>query len=436
MFSLFFLLPFACQKVEFFHLAGYEQESFSNDADILFVIDNSSSMKEEAQSLGNNFNIFINIFASSEGATESTRSLSDAVDNFTSYVNDRGRYIDYNLGITTTSVDFSAGATTDEIDVGEAGLLVNGPIGKYDGNVEKKFKEGLFCNATFWIESELPSNPSYNCGEDTDEVTVEYLDCLCGDNWGGISGSGNEEPIEAAYLALCRATENPPDSCSDAISPFNDADPLANIGFLREEATTVVVMIGDEADNSRRMQQGQSDPETYIDLFAEFEQKIKFAAIGPNWDGDSLLCNSGGATTWAVERVQTLALSSGGFYEPLEFSPTGNGDDCELVDFSIHLEKLGELLNTLETDFKLAQKPLSESIRTYVNGDEVIKSPLVCDGGDYLNAKDVDSANSGWCYSSAKNSVSFLGEAIPDYNSQVEIFYLPDDAARELPFTY
>ena len=74
-------LPFACQKSSFFHLAGYEQESFSNDADILFVIDNSSSMKEEAQSLGNNFNVFINLFASNEGATESTRSLSDAVDN-------------------------------------------------------------------------------------------------------------------------------------------------------------------------------------------------------------------------------------------------------------------------------------------------------------------------------------------------------------------
>ena len=147
----------------------------------------------------------------------------------------------------------------------------------------------MFCNATFWIESELPSNPSYNCGEETDEVTVEYLDCLCETNWGSISGSGNEEPIEAADLALCRSTENPPDSCSDALSPFNDADPLANLAFFREEATTVVVMIGDEADNSRRMQQGQSDPETYIDLFSEFEQKIKFAAIGPNWDGDSRL---------------------------------------------------------------------------------------------------------------------------------------------------
>lgn len=431
MFSFFLFFPFACQKVEFFHLAGYEQESFSNDADILFVIDNSSSMKEEAQSLGNNFNVFINLFASDEGATESTRSLSDAVDNFTAYVNDRGRFIDYNLGITTTSVDFTVGPT-EEIDPGEAGLLVNGAIGKYDGNVEKKFKEGLFCNATFWVASELPSNPSYNCGEDTEEVTVEYLDCLCDDNWGGISGSGNEEPIEAAYLALCRASEDPPESCSDAISPFADADTTANLGFVRSDATTVVVMIGDEGDNSRRMQQGQSDPETYLDLFSEFEQKIKFAAIGPNWDGSSLLCNSGGATTWAVERVQKLAEISGGFYEALEVSADGG---CELVDFSIHLEKLGELLNTLETDFKLAQKPLPDSIRTYVNGEEISRSPLGCDD-DYGNAQDVASTDSGWCYSSAKNAVSFLGEAIPDYNSQVEIFYLPDDAPREIPFSY
>ena len=115
--SHYFFFYHSHVKSRVFHLAGYEQESFSNDADILFVIDNSSSMKEEAQSLGNNFNVFINLFASNEGATESTRSLSDAVDNFTSYVNDRGRFIDYNLGITTTSVDFSAGATPDEIDL-------------------------------------------------------------------------------------------------------------------------------------------------------------------------------------------------------------------------------------------------------------------------------------------------------------------------------
>ena len=53
-------LFFACNQYEYFNIAGYEQANFSNDADILFVIDNSSSMKDESVALGENFNTFIN----------------------------------------------------------------------------------------------------------------------------------------------------------------------------------------------------------------------------------------------------------------------------------------------------------------------------------------------------------------------------------------
>ena len=285
-------------------------EDTTTYVDILFVMDNSSSMKEEAVSMGMNIT-----------------SLFDGL---------KQENINANIGITTTSVDYSAGKT-EGIDIGEAGLLTNGILNSKD-NSSTDFREGLFCHATFWFEGDLPSNPSYNCGEDTEELTVEYLDCLCADDWSGISGSGNEEPIEAAYLALCRSTENPPEGCYDSISPFSDADETANLDFVRENATTVVVMIGDEADNSRRMQQGNSDPQVYIDLFSEFDQNIVVSGIGPNWDGNTLLCNSGGATTWAVERVKNLTLMTGGFYEPLETSSSGN--DCSLVDFSEHMQTL------------------------------------------------------------------------------------------------
>ena len=108
----------------------------------------------------------------------------------------------------------------------------------------------------------------------------------------------------------------------------------------------VVVMIGDEADNSRRMQQGQSDPEVYIDLFSEFDQNIVVSGIGPNWDGSTLLCNSGGAATWTVERMQNLTSATGGFYESLETSSSGNGDDCSLVDFSEHMQTMLDLLSS------------------------------------------------------------------------------------------
>ena len=49
----------SCNRYEFFNVAGYEQATFSNDADILFVIDNSCSMWQEASALGTNFNVFI-----------------------------------------------------------------------------------------------------------------------------------------------------------------------------------------------------------------------------------------------------------------------------------------------------------------------------------------------------------------------------------------
>ena len=288
-----------------------KEDDSQSRVDILFVIDNSASMQEESLSLGSGM-----------------YSFWDRLQNMN---------INANIGITTTSVDYSAGPTTN-IDVGEAGLLTSESLNSEE-DTYLDFQKELYCHTTFWIQSEIPSNPSYVCGDETDEVTIEYLDCLCDNNWTNISGSGNEEPLEAAYLALCRASEDPPDECYNA-SPFEEADTSANIGFLRSNTTSVIVMIGDEGDNSRRMQQGQEDPETYIDLFSEFEQDILFYGIGPNWDGSSLLCNSGGATTWAVERIQKMAVHSGGQYAVLEIPTSSNGDECELVDFSEHLNML------------------------------------------------------------------------------------------------
>ena len=139
------LLSFlACNHYEYFNIAGYEQAEFSNQADILFVVDNSSSMRDEAVALGENFNVFIDTLTSEEGATESTENLDDAVDAFVSMTTDKGKYIDYQLGITTTSVEYTVGISSG-IDPGEAGLLLGTPtvIDKYDPEVNSKFRKNL-----------------------------------------------------------------------------------------------------------------------------------------------------------------------------------------------------------------------------------------------------------------------------------------------------
>ena len=79
-FGLLSLLT-ACNQYEYFNIAGYEQASFTNKADILFVIDNSSSMRDESTALGTNFNTFINYLTSDDGAGQQFDDLDDAVDN-------------------------------------------------------------------------------------------------------------------------------------------------------------------------------------------------------------------------------------------------------------------------------------------------------------------------------------------------------------------
>ena len=154
------LLLVACNRYEHFNVAGYEQASFDNEADILFVIDNSPSMAEETASLALNFNVFINTLTSTEdGAEQVTDTLSDAVGNYVDYTQQRGRFLDYNLAITTTSVDYSNGET-DGIDPGEAGTFLGTPtvLSKGDLGVDEAFTANLLCEAAYWSSSSVPSS--------------------------------------------------------------------------------------------------------------------------------------------------------------------------------------------------------------------------------------------------------------------------------------
>ena len=93
-----------CNYYDVFLVSGYEQSTFSNDADVIFVIDNSPSMTDEAEELALNFEAFLDYLVAPGGGTPSTDGLDDAVDNYLSYVANRGHLLDYQLGITTTNI--------------------------------------------------------------------------------------------------------------------------------------------------------------------------------------------------------------------------------------------------------------------------------------------------------------------------------------------
>ena len=427
----------SCNRYELFRVAGYEQTSYSNEVEILFVVDNSVSMFDESSSLALNFNAFIERLVDPEqGAAQTTETLTDAVDNYIQYVTERGRFLDYQLAVTTTSADPGSNQ-----DPGDAGTLVGSPdvIGPdITADVEGTFQTTVLCDATCWpgacVDDEddscVPYDPEYECGDPPDDISWEYLDCVCGDDWSPPAcGSGTEEGLESAFIALCRAVDDPPAACYDAGSPFESGDELSNAGLVREDSTVIVVIVTDEGDNSRRLSQGDEDPDVYLQLFDEFDNRITFVVIGPNYDEEArtFTCNSGGATTWGTLRYQTAAELTDGFFSSIaEEDATG---ECVQSDFAAHLEALGDLLNNLLNLFPLQSVPDPDTIVVFVDNVEIFETECVLDdAGDTI-------CGDGWTYDPAENAIEFHGSDIPDYNARVRIFYRPlTDMPRSLPF--
>ena len=92
-----------CNQYVMLRVTGFEQENYNNDADILFVVDNSDSMQPVAEGLALAFNDFITTLTSSEGANASRETLGDAVSNYIRETSGDTLLLDYQLAITTTS---------------------------------------------------------------------------------------------------------------------------------------------------------------------------------------------------------------------------------------------------------------------------------------------------------------------------------------------
>jgi hypothetical protein len=407
-----------CNDYELFRVSGFAQESFSNQADVLFVVDNSSSMQDESLALALNFNVFIRNLV--DGQTYGQDGLTDAVGNYISYSQNKESVVDYQLAITSTDVAVSYGSV-----YGDPPLLNRGTP-----NLVTAFNKNLLCSkAAYLRKSDVPSDPSFQCTENPEpqngEISQEYLTCLCGGSgWENTGTGGNEEHLEAIYMAMCRAVENPPEACFDTVNQFTEADVMSNEGLLRDNSTLIPIVVTDEGDTSRRMGTGDGEPNEYAELFAQFNHRMTFAVIGPTTER----CNSGSATTWGVERFQWFVNDTGGRYFNIA-EPDASGN-CGITDFSVAMEQLGQLLNSLDDTFPLQGVPDIDSIRVFVDGDGVPKATEEVD-----TAAGTVTYGNGWSYLPAENAIAFHGDAIPGYEADVRIYYLPlEGMPRELPF--
>ncbi|MEZ4236137.1 MAG: hypothetical protein R3F59_08240 [Myxococcota bacterium] len=414
-----------CNRYDLFRLSGYQQESFSNKADVLFVIDNSESMLEESSDLATNFAGFIGKIDELE-QNLGYDGLPDAVTNFVDYVQNRGGFVDYQFGITTTDA---------LVDAGE----LQGPlVARGDDQVAYNFTEGLVCEATCFPESFAPqSDPAYNCGDPLDAISQEFLSCACGGSWRGNCGGAQEMGIEAVYLAMCRAVPNPPVDCfADVVvnpgepdeqtipSRLQQSDIGSNAGMLRENANFIPIIVTDEGDGSIRTDDGEEIPEEYVRLFEQFGRRMSWVVIGPGLDADNKQRCPGTGTDWGVTRYNYMVHVTDGLSIDIY------DDSCNSRDFEDTLQQVADLLTNLVTQFPLQSVPVPGTIQVLVDGKLIDEAEVT--GTDSFGLEEY---SDGWTYSGANNAVVFHGTAIPGYDARIEVYYLPiDGMPRDLPF--
>ncbi len=409
-----------CNSYDMFRVGGYAQQTFSNKADILFVIDNSDSMVEEAQALASNFPTFI-AGLQTEDASFSYDGLGDAVENYQTYVVDRGAFVDYQFGITTTDMGEANGSLVGEVPI----------VKKGSPTLAEDFNANLLCNAF--------------CAADADAVSTEQaadLDALCGTNsWIGNCGSASEQGLEAAYKAMCRSVPNPPLDCflggettdSEAFFPLDESDTLSNEGFLRPGSTMITVVVTDEGDDSARLPTAEAVPVPYEALFNVFGQRMSWVAIAPTLTADYEVACPGTATNWGVIRYKYFVEQTNGLFIPIDDGNVQGSDtsiSCGQVDFADALDQLGNLLQNLFNSFPLQSVPQEDTIIVFVDGLESGESETAT-----VDQFGIDRFSDGWTYRPEDNSIVFHGTAIPGFDSEVLVYYQPvDGMPRDLPF--
>jgi hypothetical protein len=260
--------------------------------DLVLLVDNSSSMDEESVQIG----------AHAEEIVAALVATGD----------------DWQLGVTSVTTDPTAG------DEGVAGDPYGEPIALGEDGAADALRERLWCEATCWNTVEIPSAPDYACGDDPAVLSREFLDCLCGEGvWQDNCGSGDEQGLEAALLAACRAVETPTDACYGYVVDGGATEvPTViagaegtNAGLLRGGAVRYVIL-SDEGDSSRRTPTGDSDVTPWVDAFDGLGLPWRFSVYGPAWDGENGDCLEG-AQPWAVERYQQMVAARSGVYQPI-----------------------------------------------------------------------------------------------------------------------
>ncbi len=396
---------------------GFQQVQSSNTKiDILWVIDNSGSMRASQEDLRDNFNSFISDFLA--------------------------QGYDFQMAITTSEAFLSTDSGTtvcdrtdydDENSNGDTNDRINADCRLFHGGI---------------MTQDTPDLANYF----RDRITV------------GIFGSGDERMIQSSQSAL----------------EYSENNKLAITGetttFIRPDSHLAIIMVSDEEDFSRASGSGSDRDNT--DLFAltpgeKNSEGVDYISHSPGADSwetyfDNLTGTNSSAEikNYSVSSIgifdfdQTQITANGlnyvdGYNPDTRFGPTTSYDpnhstssdhtvcQAELKGISNSTQqpslRMGRLADatggvnsslcgnfgqglidianniiTLVTDYPLESTPIPETIIITIDD-------IVIEEADLNNP-----TPNGWSYNEASNSISFHGSAIPPQGSNITANYTPN----------
>ncbi|MCP4869338.1 MAG: hypothetical protein GY898_11535 [Proteobacteria bacterium] len=450
--AVLILLLSSCNPYDLLIHDRFEQAAFNSDVDILWVVDNSNSMARIQEEVQANFGAFIDTFANvgtDDGTELDYNTITDATVAWAEFLRNQERFLNYNMGVTTTNVDDGGNGNQGNI---RSLASLGGPS----------------------CESPHVLSPQ------SEDVLGDFVDLVDV----GVAGSGSEKGLMASAFSLCKGK---PASWWDSLEDNFDvddpvrrlcglipaADRTCNDGFFREGAASVVIIVSDEGDETeiqaglppqdeleRCVLDHGEDPffgecdcklSWWLEFFNGIGQPVIFATIAPTYQAfsdDVALCdgatanypgpcNAFGSSICSVDFYQEAACLTGGLFTPIEEKddPENPQSTCNTADFDQALRSIGALISNLSRGWVLSAIPDPETI-------VVVKTEGECSEDDpapcVVSPLD-ESPSGGWFYRPATRSIAFTGEAVPQYDDVIDIYYLPqhdrhDQVGRPLPF--
>lgn len=166
--------------------------------------------------------------------------------------------------------------------------------------------------------------------------------------------------------------------------------------FLRDEAFLLINILSDEEDSSF------SSPSEVKDFLDFRKRLVKDFSRGWMANFIGVLSANGSCRTFDSH------ASPGHKYIELVDASGGFKDNICDRNFKRAIEGFQSVLINILTDFKLDRDPVLETLRVFVNGEEIAQ----------------DSAN-GWTYLPETKTIRFHGRAVPPARAEIKVDFVP-----------